>query len=360
MLLAALRSVTSLVALDSGSLLDRLLLLEGAVRAGAPAAPLASALLCAQQEATRQVDDQWQSDVPHAVILAQLMAIQRVRGGDIPGAWRARLAEASDHLAGRQSQFSVTSDPLLAATLVRGLSAAGLKIPETFLTALAQVAESGTDVQVLAEVAVSLGGHRPSRDLGLRAAQRATSIATGETTADAVACWWLADRWEQVCGAELARYPAALRTARLQALANPAPTEPRLLAMSLEVMGRSAGHMVIDTRDHLAAERTRAERRLRGEVALWRFGLVVAASTALLVWLRRLIDWSVPGGSTEHLLALQVSAGMVCAVGAYAALHGVIGALRAWWSLSLGELETAINVLVPTVAGVAGFILYPR
>jgi len=352
--LTALRSASERLDATEGAAVDQLFVLEATIRAGRAAAPLRQRLSRVQRDSAWRVSESWEADVPHAVELAQLVCVVAAEGNDIPQAWCTRLAETCAQLARRTSRFNATTDPVILATLIRGLAAIGQAVPPDFIDSAEAMLDEPAPSQGLYELCDALNRHREHRPLAERVAQRAFSAASG-TTGDAVARWWLADRWQSVSGQPLSVAPEALDTARRQSLAGNPGGDVRAMAMTIEVMGRASENLVIETTQEMAARLSRQERAREAEVIIWRFGTAAAILIGLVVNASRLLIW-ILGGTPDRAL-LQATAGVLGAAAGWVILRGLLR-LGMLAGRRLGDLERAVDILVPLAVGVLGAFIY--
>ena len=127
------------------------------------------------------------------------------------------------------------------------------------------------------------------------------------------------------------------------------------MAMTIEVMGRASENLVIETTQEMAARLSRQERAREAEVIIWRFGTAAAILIGLVVNASRLLIW-ILGGTPDRAL-LQATAGVLGAAAGWVILRGLLR-LGMLAGRRLGDLERAVDILVPLAVGVLGAFIY--
>jgi hypothetical protein len=288
--LVAYRAAAARLPERDDSLLDRLFALECLARGGRDARGERERLLPARRAADAYIDDQWESDVPHAAVLGQAIAALEALDADPPSAWPQLLEETLAELEQRQTRLGIVSDPLLLAGVIRGLAASSLPLPARLVDAARGYFEQRPNAVGAAELADGLIRHRNGRDLARHAADIVFSERHAADEGVAIARWWLADRWQDVLGEAVADEDA-VAAARAQAVVATPPTNTRLAAMLAELAGRGVESLVLLPSETLEVMRVSARGRSLVENYVWRTLVIVGALTAATIYVRDILGW---------------------------------------------------------------------
>lgn len=352
--LLAFKAAVAALPTREDALVDRLFALECLARAGRDARAERDRLLPVRRATEDYLDTSWEPDVPHANVLAQALSTIAALDDDAPSTWASLLDETLVALEKRQARHGVTTTPLVLASVIRGLTASGLPVPNWLLDAVRAYFEAGPSGAATAELAEALGRHRSGATL----AQQATEIVFSDRHAGdpgaAVARWWLSDRLkgsiEQTVGRD------KIASARAQAIVSPTPSDPRLAAMLAEVAGRATKSLVLLPESELELLRARSKGRALLENYAWRTLFTSAPIVLALVYLKPVLGWlgnhnpstrTLTGLAT--LLTLAVSCVVVTAIWATLKSSDRDPGL-------FGVLASIVFAIVPTVAV---YFLYP-
>jgi hypothetical protein len=270
-------------------LIDRLFALECLARAGRDARAEREKLAPARRAAEAVIEDEWEADVPHAALLGQALAAIGALDEDPPSSWPPLLEQTLNDLAQRQTKFGIASDPILLASVIRGLATAQTLVPNRLLDAARGYFEQGPSALGAAELAEALAQHRNGEELARYAAEIVFSERHASSRGSAVARWWLADRWRSVTSEDVAAVDV-VAAARAQALMTGA-SDVRTAAMLAEVAGRSVETLIVLPEAELERLRARSRGRSLMENYAWRTLSLVAAGAVILWQLRRLLGW---------------------------------------------------------------------
>jgi hypothetical protein len=305
--LAAYRGAAAQLPNRDDSLLDQLFALECLARGGRDARGDRERLLPARRRAESYVDQEWESDVPHAAVLGQAIAAVHALSDDPPEGWLTLLEETLTDLEQRQARLGIASDPLLIAGVIRGLAASGLPLPSRLLDAARGYFEERPQALGAAELGDALVRHPNGRELASHAVEIVFSQRHSSDDGAAVARWWLADRWFDVVGAEVAD-DDTVAAARAQAILAPAPANPRVAAMLAEIAARGVASLVFVPSRTLELIRSSARGRSLVENYMWRTIALVAALSLAVVYLRDIVGRLGVSKPSEALLtALTVT-----------------------------------------------------
>jgi hypothetical protein len=288
--IAAYRAAVTRLPERGDSLLDRLFALECLARGGRDARGERERLLPARRAAEAYIDEQWESDVPHAAVLGQAIAAVQALDDDPPAAWSPLLEETLGDLEQRQARLGIASDPLLLAGVIRGLAASSLPLPTRLLDSARAYFEQRPNALGAAELAEGLARHRNGRELARHAADIAFSERHASDDSVAIARWWLADRWVDVLGEPVADEDA-VAAARAQAVVAAAPANARVAAMLAEVTGRGVESLMLLPSATLEVIRASARGRALVENYIWRTLVIVAVVTVAVIYLRDILGW---------------------------------------------------------------------
>ena len=360
MVISFLREASDRLSRLDVSRLDQLFALECGIRGGSASAGIAARLRPCTRDAAWRADNEWEIDAPHATELAQLICARVADGDDPPVLWVDRLSKACDLLARRTARLTVSDDPTLLATLIRGLGVANQRVPEALLTRAEASVDAVSDARVLAQLAEALAHHPSLRALADRAAMRTFSRAVDASAARAIARWWIAERWRDICGQILAVAPGTIEAARLESLSTPLGDDARALGMAIEVAGRGASDLVVQTSIERLASRQRRDRRLEGEVLAWRYLAAAAVCVVLLMNVPQMLGWLLPhignhavGPDTEVPLGAVFAGGLF-----YFSCRAPLAAVAVWRGRDLGRLENALDLLAGLVGAAVGAIIF--
>jgi hypothetical protein len=358
--LDVLRGLTDGVPRRDTPLLDRLFALECSIRGGTATRAVAEDLRTARREAEWRISDEWEPDVPHVAELGQAISTSAAAGSDPPREWIHKLTTAVESLVERRTKFKLESDPVLLASVIRGMGAIGQKLSERVVEAGRTVLERRPSALAASEMAEALSRH-PEHDAMARdfAGAAFASLAPVDP-ASAVGRWWLAERWLQIRNHSLPQDPEQIRWARLIVLSSTLGDNTRVRAMALEAVGRSVDRLIVDTSDNLEATRTGAARRRLTELYFWR--AAAATALALLTMLNieplvRMVD-SATGIHKPTALLYQSIFGLGCAVIAFAFTTLVVQLTKLYRGVDMPTVERAVEVFVPLIAGLAGATLH--
>lgn len=258
---------------EDAPLADRLFALECGTRAQTAGAATVERYRPALRDVDWWLDEQWEPDVTHTVILAQALSASAALGLTTPIDWRDKLVEALEVLEKRRTKIGLGHDPALLAAVLRGLAASETVAPPWLLQAAEAALDEYAAVEGFAELADALIRVGVSASLVAKAVNAVFGGADATDHDAAYARWWLAGRQP-----DLRTYlsPSVLADARLQAIASADPFEPKAAAMLMEVAFCQAGALIIGTEQEVADARASVEKQLRINKAVYR-GLFFAA-----------------------------------------------------------------------------------
>lgn len=340
-------------------LLDRLFALECAVRGGAATAGAAAILRRSLSEVDHAAGLGWEPDVPHAAIIGQAVAVAAADGRDVPDQWHVRLDAAVDRLTRRETRLGIASDVRLLSSVVRGLAASGRSVPGPLAAVCDELLESNLTLPEIAELTEALSRHPALRRSAADAARRAFANDLARSPGGQ-ARWWLAERWQQLHHQQPPVATELIDAARRFTMATPAPTDPRVAAMTAEVLGRTADGMVIAPAAEVAERYDRTSRRVVLELYAWRVlaiwvicGLLAMNAAKVLGFVSQTLGTTPPVPEVHRAW-----------IGALAAIAwgAVTLAVRAWYRRTERPLPGWAEIVgapMVAVAGVAAYLLYP-
>lgn len=347
--LVAYRTAAEALPGRDSPLVDRLFALECLQRAGREALATRNQLLPARRTAENCIYGEWESDVPHVHLLGQALATVDALDDDPPSSWPDLLEETLRELEPRQSRYGITTTPLVLVSVIRGLSTIHRPVPRWLLDAARSYFEGGPTAVVSAELAEALHRHRDTDADAL--ARQAAEVVFGERHANepgvAVARWWLAERW----GEDDAPIASSdkVASARIQTIMSPAPNDPRLAAMLVEVSGRSTENLVLLPSTELELFRNRAKGRSVIENYVWRALSLIMPLALALVYLTTVLRWF--GNANPSAKALAGWASILTFVACFVAVASASKVLK-----RLGHDRTLFTIvaggvltLLPTV-----------
>jgi hypothetical protein len=299
--LTAFRTAATRLPERDSSPLDRMFALECLARAGRDARAVRERLLPARRAAEEFIDEQWEPDVPHVAVLGQAIAALHALDDDPPRSWPPLLEQTLVELSERQARLGIASDPLLLAGVIRGLAAADLPLRTPLLDAARSYFEQRPTAAGAAELAEALVRHPSGRELARHAAEIVFSERHAADPGAAIARWWLADRWADIVGEEVAGNETTA-AARAQAVAGPVPDSSRLAAMLAEVAGRGVESLVLFPAAKLELIRAAARGRALIENYAWRTLLVLVLATLAVFYIRDIVGWFGVEKPKENLL----------------------------------------------------------
>jgi hypothetical protein len=332
-------------------LADRLFALECAARGGRAVAATVERYRGVLREAAWWLEDNWELDVPHAVVVAQALSAADALEQEPPHNWPGLLAEAVSALEQRQTRYGLGGDPALLAAVLRGLAATAANPPDWLLAAASDALDRRGSAEAVAELAEALGRHRSAKQLAPRAI---SAVFTGAESSDqdaAYARWWLAGRRGDVDQHMNVR---AVEDSRLQALTAADPSDAKAAAMVMEAAARAAGQLVITTPESLNVERGRQQRQVLISRAAYRGAFFAVILIAVLLNLHHIAHALAPSATDEHTYR-QCVAGVACA-GLGFCISGSTNAIARALGKDPPEWSRYLEVSATVIAGIVGAV----
>jgi hypothetical protein len=329
-------------------LLDRLFALECAARAGTAGAPIAERYRSSLRDVDWWLEEEWEPDVPHTVVLAQALSATAALGLNAPVGWQDKLSSALDVLEKRRTKFGLGHDPALLAAVLRGVAATELQVPAWVRDACDSCLDEYAPVGAVAELTDAL--YRNAAQPGL-AAKGVSAVFAGADASDhdaAYARWWLSGRQP---GISIHLGPSAVGDGRLQALAAAEPFEGRVAAMLMEVAFREAGQLIIGTEKEVADARSKADAYIRITRALYRGLFFAALIVGVLIDLHHIAVVLAPKrsiGAYERAIV-----GICLALLSYC-ITGTAGAIYKATGREVPEWTRRFEALIALIAGIIG------
>lgn len=306
-------------------LIDRLFALECLTNAGRNARAERDTFLPARRSAEDYIDQEWEADVPHLNVLGQALSATAALDDDPPPSWFALLDEGLAEQEKRQNRFRLDSDPIVLASVIRGLAATDSHVPGWLFDGVRGYFERSPTALVMAELADALARHRGTDALQLT--RQAVEVVFSERHAGdagvAVARWWLAERLNGLMPDIVT--DEKVGSARGQTLTAAAPAKPRLAAMLAEITGRDLENLVLMTETEVEQEKMKARGRAADENYFWRTAIPTALLVVVMIYLKPELSWlgvARPTARTLTGLATVLTAAASCVViaGAWAIL----------------------------------------
>lgn len=204
---------------------------------------------------------------------------------------------------------------------------------------------------VAAQLAEALIRHRAGADLA-RQALLTVFAPSAPTHADAVARWWLAERWQALRGEPAPTNPNALTDARTHALGSSLASDAPIPAMLAEVAAQSINDLVIVPAATLAQAQATVGARTIVENLAWRVLGTVVLAAAAFVELRTMLAWLLPGSGVPPKGVLQAGAGVLTALVGVAI---VMNLRRAYRRLGRPPSQN-FDVLIGALTAVGAFL----
>jgi hypothetical protein len=333
---------------EEAPLAEKLFALECAARAGSAASPTVEQYRPTLRDVDWWLNDHWEADVPHVVVLAQAFSATSSLDLAAPAIWREKLEEGLDALAPRHTKFGIDNDPALLAAVLRGMAAADMEAPGWLMDAADKSLDEYAPVEAAAELTEALCRHSAPGPLVAKAVSAAFSGADASDHDGAYARWWLYGRTPAISKHVP---PAAIQDARLQAIAAAQPFEAKAAAMLTEVALREAGQLIIGTPGEIAGARSSADTYMLVTRALYRALFFAALILAVLLDLHNIARAVAPKGSVgpyEHLIvAASFALLSYCITGTAEACYRATGHDAPRWTR---RFETVVAL----IAGIIG------
>lgn len=327
---------------------DRLFALECAARAGNAGAPITERYRPSLRDVDWWLEEEWEPDVPHTVILAQALSATAALGLSTPAGWQYKLSGALEVLERRRTKFGLGHDPALLAAVLRGLAATELQVPTWLLDASDSCLDEYSPVGAVAELADALYRNAAQSGLAAKAVSAAFAGADASDHDAAYARWWLAVRQP---GISSHLGPSALADGRLRALASAEPFEGRVAAMLMEVAFREAGQLIIGTEQEVADSRSKVDAYVRVTRAAYRGLFFAALIIGALMDLHNIAVALAPNhniGAYEHaIVGICLALLSYCITGTAEAIYKATGREVPGWT---GRFEA----LIALIAGIIG------
>ena len=337
-------------------LIDRLFALECLTNAGRNARPERDKLLSTRRSAEDYIDEGWEPDIPHLNVLGQALSATAALDDDPPPSWIARLDEGLVEQKKRQSRFRLDSDPIVLASVIRGLGATNSRIPGWLSEGVRGYLERSPTALVMAELADALARHR-STDAAQLTRQAVEIVFSERHSGDAgvaIARWWIAGRLNGLLPDIVT--DEKIGCARAQALTESAPAKPRATAMLAEVTGRDLENLVLMTETEVEQEKLKARGRAADENYFWRTAIPTALVVLAIVSLKSELVWLGIANPTARTLA-----GLATVLTAAASCLVIAGT----WAIlkrrgrDLGLFAVLASIAFAVIPTVAVLFLYP-
>lgn len=337
-------------------LIDRLFALECLIHAGRNARPERDKLLPTRRSAEDYIDERWEPDIPHLNVLGQALSTTSALDDDPPPSWIALLDEGLAEQEKRQSRFRLDSDPVVLASVIRGLAATDSRVPGWLFEGVRGYFERSPNALVIAELADALARHRgtDASQLTRQAVEIVFSERHSGDAGVAVARWWLAARLNGLLPDIVT--DEKIGGARAQALTESAPAKPRLAAMLAEITGRDLENLVLMTETEVEQEKLKARGRAADENYFWRTAIPAALVVLAIVYLKPELVWLGIANPTARTLA-----GLATVLTAAASCLVITGT----WAIlnrrghDLGLFAVLVSVAFAVIPTVAVLFLYP-